>query len=97
MRCLLPLAALAAACTSTAPPVAPPVRIAEPTEVAGCTRVGTMRATPGVYGIFATQGIADARRAVLEGAAEQRADTVVFERVEPGTTVTEVTAATYRC
>ena len=97
MRRLLLVLTLAAACTSTAPPVAPPVRVAEPGEVAGCTRVGTMRATPGVYGIFATQGIADARRTVIEGAAEQGANTVVFERIEPGTTVTEVTAATYRC
>lgn len=97
MKRLLPALALLVACTSTAPTAVPPVRVAEPAEVAGCTRVGNVRATPSVYGVFATQGIADARRAVLVGAAEQGADTVVFDRVEPGATVTEVTAASYRC
>jgi hypothetical protein len=96
-RVLLLAFAVLAACTSTAPPAVAPVRIAEPNEVGSCGRVGTMRATPGVYGIFATQGVADARRVVLRGAAEQGANTVVFDLVEPGTTVTEVTAATYRC
>jgi hypothetical protein len=56
-----------------------------------------MTAVPTLYGAFAAQGIAGARRAVLEGAAEQGADTVVFDRIEPGATVTEVVAATYRC
>lgn len=96
MMRVLTFVLLAAAC-STAPPAPPPVRIAGPGDVAGCERVGTMSAVPGVYGIFATQGIADARRIVLEGAAEMGADTVVFDPVEPGATVTRVTAATYRC
>lgn len=91
------LALLAAACTSTAPPGASPVRVAQPAEVAGCTRIGTMTGIPGLYGALAAQGIADARRVVLEGAAEQGANTVVFDPIEPGTTVTEVRAATYRC
>jgi hypothetical protein len=96
IRSLFPML-LAAGCASTAPPVTVPVRIAEPHEVTGCARVGTMSGVPGLYGIFATQGVADARRVVLEGAAEQGANTVVFDRIEPGATVTEVTAATYRC
>lgn len=91
------LTVVLAACTSTAPPQVPPVRVAEPAEVAGCARIGTMTGVPGLYGALAAQGIADARRVVLEGAAEQGANTVVFDRIDPGTTVTEVTAATYRC
>lgn len=75
----------------------PDVRVATAAEVAGCTRVGTMTGVPGLFGVFAAQGIADARRVVLQGALEQGADTVVFEPIEPGTTVTQVTAATYRC
>lgn len=97
MTRLMLLVALAAGCTSTAPPVVPPVRVADPAEVAGCTRIGSVRGTPGLYGVLAAQGIADARRVVLEDAARQGANTVVFDRIEPGTTVTEVTAATYRC
>ena len=93
---LLPVLILGA-CTSTAPPGVSPVRVAEPAEVAGCTRIGTMTGIPGLYGALAAQGIADARRVVLEGAAEQGANVVVFDPVEPGATVTEVTAATYRC
>lgn len=92
----LALLLLAAACT-TAPPVPSPVRVASAAEVQGCTRVGTMTGVPGVYGIFAAQGVADARRVVLQGAAETGANTVVFDPVEPGTTVTRVVAATYRC
>jgi hypothetical protein len=91
----LPL--LFAACTSVAPQAVSPVRVAEPEEVAGCTRIGTMSGVPTLYGAFAAQGIAAARRAVFEGAAEQGANTVVFDRIEPGATVTEVVAATYRC
>ena len=94
---MLPVLAVAAACTSTAPPAVPPVRVAPAAEAAGCTRVGTMTGVPGVYGIFAAQGIADARQVVLDGALEQGANTVVFDPIEPGTTVTRVTAATYRC
>ncbi len=90
------LIVLLAAC-STAPPSPSPVRLASAGDVGGCTRVGTMSGVPGVYGIFASQGVADARRVVLEGAAEMGANTVVFDPVEPGTTVTRVTAATYRC
>lgn len=97
MTRLLLLALLAAGCTSTAPPAASPVRVAEPGEVAGCSRLGSVKGTPGLYGVLAAQGIADARRVVLEDAARQGANTVVFDRIEPGTTVTEVTAATYRC
>ena len=82
------LAVLAAACVSTAPPPVSAVRTAEAGEVGGCRRVGTMRAVPTLYGLFAEQGITEARRAVLEGAAEQGANTVVFDRVEPGATVT---------
>ena len=95
--CVLPALVLVAGCASTAPPALAPVRVAEPGEVAGCIRIGTMTAVPGLYGILAAQGVADARRAVLEGAAEQGANTAVFEPVEPGTTVTMVRAATYRC
>lgn len=92
---LLLSALLLAACT--APPTPSPVRVAEPSEVANCTRMGTMTGVPGLYGIFSAQGIADARRVVIEGAAEQGANVVVFDQIEPGATVTEVTAATYLC
>ena len=97
MRRSLAVLVLAAACTSTAPPLPPPVRVGSAGEVAGCARVGTMTSVPVLYGPLAAQGIADARRAVLEGAAGQGANTVVFDPIEPGTTVTRLTAATYRC
>ncbi len=96
MMRVLTLVLLTAAC-STAPPPPSPATIARAGDVAGCTRIGTMTGVPGVYGIFAAQGIADARRVVLDGAVEMGANTVVFDPVEPGTTVTRVTAATYRC
>lgn len=97
MTRVLGLTILLAACTSVAPGAIPPVRVAEQADVGGCVRVGTMTGVPNLYGAFAAQGIAEARRTVLEGAAGQSANTVVFDRIEPGVTVTEVTAATYRC
>jgi hypothetical protein len=97
MKRLIPVLAVLAGCMTTNSPAATGVRVADPEAVAGCTRVGKMSAVPGLYGIFAAEGVAEARRAVLKGAAEQGANTVAFDRVEPGTTVTQVTAATYRC
>ena len=97
MRHSLLILTLASACASTAPGVTPRVQVAQPGDVASCERVGTMNGIPGLYGVFAAQGIADARRVVLEGAAEQGANTVVFDPIEPGETVTRVTGRTYRC
>lgn len=86
---------LAAACTSPQP--ASPVRIAQASEVAQCAYVVNLSNKPGLYGQLATQGEAYARKAILDDAARAGANTVVFDKVEPGAMVTEITATAYHC
>ncbi|MDE3078622.1 MAG: hypothetical protein KGI94_01155 [Paracoccaceae bacterium] len=52
---------------------------------------------PGLYGALASQGIDYARKVIIDGAAQAGANTVVFDPVDPGTMVTELTATAYRC
>jgi hypothetical protein len=68
-----------------------------PAEAAACTLVTNITATPGVYGPLAQQGLEYSRNRVLDLAKESGANAVVFEQVTPGTMVTEVRAAAYRC
>lgn len=93
---LLPLAVVAAGCTPSAIPDVP-VKVVDAAQVAQCAYVENISERPGVYGMLATQGQDYARKGVLEEAAKAGANTVVFDKVEPGSMVTEVTATAYRC
>lgn len=74
------------------------VRTAEASEVARCTFLETVAITPSVYGpVLGEQGLRYARNKVLASAQADGADTVVFDRVEPGAMVYEVKAQAYRC
>lgn len=74
------------------------VRTAEASEVAHCTFLETVTITPSVYGpVLGEQGLRYSRNKVLASAGADGADTVVFDRVEPGATVYEVKAQAYRC
>lgn len=75
----------------------PSVRTATASEVAACAYVIDLRVRPGVYGPLAQQGLEYSRNQVLDSARQAGANTVVFDRVEPGTMVTEVRATAYRC
>ncbi len=74
-----------------------PVRVATAAEVTQCKYVINLSNRPGLYGAFATQGQDYARKSILDGAAQSGANTVVFDKIEPGSMVTELTATAYRC
>ncbi|MDE3123595.1 MAG: hypothetical protein KGK00_17630 [Paracoccaceae bacterium] len=98
-RFLVILSGLAlASCSNAASSVASaPVRVATKAEVARCAYVTNISDKPGLYGALASQGIDYARKAIIDGAAQAGANTVVFDPVDPGTMVTELTATAYRC
>ena len=97
----LPLlaAALLAACTQDPGFVGVPgIREAEPQEVAACSYLSNISMTPGVYGpLLAEQGLRYARNKIKEDAIAAGANTVVFEKVTPGTDVYQIRAIAYRC
>ena len=74
-----------------------PVRVVSEGEVTQCKYVVNLNDRPGMYGALATQGQDYARKAILDQAAQAGANTVVFDKIDPGTMVTEITATGYRC
>ena len=86
------------ACTDPGLRGVPGVRVVPSDQVAGCTFVTNLRARPPVYGPgLADQGVRYARNTVLAAAQADGANTVVFDTVEPGAPVFEVTGTAYRC
>lgn len=95
---LIPFGLALASCSNGMSSVpSAPVRVATKAEVAHCAYVTNISDTPGLYGALASQGIDYARKAVLDGAAQAGANTVVFDPVDPGAMVTKLTATAYRC
>jgi len=92
-------AALLAACTQDPGFVGVPgIREAEPHEVTACSYLSNISMTPGVYGpLLAEQGLRYARNKLKEDAIAAGANTVVFEKVTPGTDVYQIRATAYRC
>ena len=74
-----------------------PVRTASAGEVAQCKFISNFSNTPGDYGLFAAKAQDYARNAILRDAGANGANTVVFEKVDPGSMVTIIRAAAYRC
>lgn len=71
---------------------------AEASEVAQCRYVTDLRMAPGVYGpVLAGQGLRYARNKIMADAQRSGADTVVFDKVAPGSDVYELHAIAYRC
>lgn len=71
---------------------------AEASEVAQCRYVTDLRMAPGVYGpLLAEQGLRYARNKIMSDAQRSGADTVVFDKVAPGSDVYELHAVAYRC
>lgn len=71
---------------------------AEASEVTQCRYVTDLRMTPGVYGpVLAEQGLRYARNKIMADAKQSGADTVVFDKVVPGSDVYELHAIAYRC
>jgi hypothetical protein len=75
----------------------PDVREAEAGEVASCAYVANISMTPGTYGLLADQGLKYARNKIKEDARSAGANTVVFDKVTPGSDIYEVRATAYRC
>ncbi len=95
---LLGAATLAlAACNNMSSVSGAPVRVAQASQVAQCKYVIDLTDTPGMYGALATQGQDYARKMILDDAARAGANTVVFDKVDPGGMVTEVKATAYSC
>lgn len=94
------LAALSAvgACTNDPGFVgAPGMRVAQASEVANCRYVTDLSGTPGVYGPLASEGLKYSRNQIMALARDSGADTVVFDKVEPGADVYQLHAIGYRC
>lgn len=76
----------------------PGVRTATAGEVGACRLISHISMQPSVYGpVLGGQGVSYARNKVLQSAAADGANTVVFEPVEPGAVVYEVRGAAYEC
>ena len=73
------------------------VREATAAEVAQCAYVSDFRMKPGVYGVLSEQGVRYARNRIMSDALNAGANTVAFDPVSPGVTVTELHAVAYRC
>lgn len=73
------------------------VRTITAAEAVACRYVTDIRATPGVYGPLAQQGLEYSRNRVLDLAKQSGANAVVFDEVVPGELVTEITAKAYAC
>lgn len=92
------LAAVVAGCMNDLSTVSSaPVRVVSAGEVAQCKYITNVSDRPGMYGALATQGQEYARKAILDQAAQSGANTVVFDKIDPGTMVTEITATAYHC
>ena len=95
--CVTALAALAG-CSDPGFRGVPSVRTATAAEVSACRLVSHISMQPSVYGpVLGGQGVSYARNKVLQSAAADGANTVVFETVEPGAMVYEVRGAAYAC
>lgn len=99
MRMFLILAPLAlTACTDPGFRGVYGVREAEANEVTQCQVVTRIRGVPSVYGpVLGAQGLSYTRNQVLSDAQKAGANTVVFEKINPGETVYELRATAYRC
>lgn len=95
----LPLAALLlSGCTKDPGFVGVPgMREADASEVAACRYITDINMTPGTYGVLAGQGLKYARNKVLADAQAAGANTVVFDKVAPGSDVYLVHARAYSC
>ncbi len=100
---LRPVAALSlaglmlAGCTNPQAVAPVGVRVVGANQVAGCSYVMNFSEKPALYGVLAAEAQAYARRSILQAAARAGANTVVFDRVEPGAMVTEIKATAFRC
>ncbi|MBC7138293.1 MAG: hypothetical protein H5U17_05995 [Defluviimonas sp.] len=94
----LPIVLLAACAQDPGLVGVPGIREEEAHEVAACSYRSTITMTPGLYGpLLAEQGLRYARNKVKEDALAAGANTVVFEKVTPGSDVYQISAAAYRC
>lgn len=74
------------------------VREVDASAVGACRHVANIRGVPSVYGpVLGAQGLSYTRNQVLADAQKAGANTVVFDKVNPGETVYELRAAAYRC
>ncbi|TMV63130.1 hypothetical protein FGG78_34580 [Thioclava sp. BHET1] len=86
-----------AACQDTAPPTGPVVRVVDASQVGQCRYVINLSDKPGLYGVLAGQAVGYAREQIIREAGTSGANTVVFDKIEPGQMVTELKATAYRC
>lgn len=75
----------------------PTVRDAEQGEIAACRYVADLSIKPSLYGPFADAAVKYARNKLKEDAANMGANTVVFQKVDPGAMVTDLKATAYKC
>lgn len=95
---ILAVVALAACTSDTGFTGVSGMNEAEASEVTQCGYVTDLRMAPGVYGpVLAEQGLRYARNKIMADAQRAGADTVVFDKVAPGSDVYEIHAVAYRC
>lgn len=73
------------------------VQAATAAQVAGCAYIDDLVGTSALYGLFAAQGMDNARADVLQRAAQAGATHVVWGAPVPGHGSTGTSAKAYRC
>lgn len=97
MKHALIIAALALAGCATVPAGSSAAKSASPEEVAGCKYVDDFVGTSNLYGMFATQGIKNARAEAAANAAKAGATHVVWAGMGSRFSGSTVQAKGYRC
>lgn len=93
----LVLAALLAGCASGTPVQVADIKVASPQAVAACQYLDTVYGTSGLYGMFAENGIENARRSAFDKAQQLQATHIVWEPVSQGHGSSSVAGRAYRC
>ncbi|WP_200341965.1 DUF4156 domain-containing protein [Rhodovibrio sodomensis] len=73
------------------------VRQAQRSSVENCDYLGDVSGVSGLYGVFAADGLSNAKTAAQREARSMGADTVVFANPTMGHGSTSITAAAYQC
>ncbi|MBS0563081.1 MAG: hypothetical protein JSR87_00890 [Proteobacteria bacterium] len=89
---------LAAGCTNDPGFIGVPgIRETDAASVASCKYLTDITGTPSVFGPLASEGLKYSHNQILAEARDSGADTVVFDKVAPGTDVYRLHAVAYRC
>jgi hypothetical protein len=85
------------ACASAIPIQVPGIQVADEAHVAGCTYLDNVHGASGLYGMFASKGLENARFEALRQAKDIGATHVVWVPTAQGHGSSQASARAYRC